>query len=227
MTGWRGGRNKGGIETLHKGRPAASRSQSLAGSHRARARGKGAGPPGAGRRERGRSRRSASSRCGARRVPSPCWPGKPVGSGPSPAARCGSGEEASPGRKLPVCRDVRPGCPSGVSPSRLRGASPARRALPGARPAAGAAPERPGLGAETSRGLPARVPPPAFSSRAPPGNVLGFGVVTGLKNLQADHVSGLNYMYNRYIFYKDIFFCLSSILMLRVTSISCGFNFFL
>lgn len=105
-------------------------------------------------------------------------------------------------------------------------ALPPPRRFPGTPLSAGWAPRGwGGLGAAgvSSQNLPGSgcpCTPPALSCSSPPENVLGFGVVMGLKNLQAEHVSGLKYFFffNKELFF--FFFCLSSILMLRVTSIS-------
>lgn len=168
VTGCREGRNKVGIEALHKAFPAASRSQSLAGSHRARRRGKGAGPrwPRAGRRERGRS--SASSRCGARRVPSRAGlagaaralrravrAGRRLRTAQTPRSQAGTCGPAAPRVSRPAASQA---LPRHAAPRRVRARG---WGGPGAAGASG----------RNLPGLPAPVPPPALSSSTPPGNV--------------------------------------------------------
>lgn len=133
---------KGESRRFHKGRPAASRAQSLGGPHRARRRGKGVGlrSPRAG----GGSGAGAAARpplgAGLGR-------GSPAGAARAPRRAVGAG------RRLRMALTPR---------SQGRAAPRVSRPPAGCGAGAGAAQARPELGAETARG------PPALSPRQPP-----------------------------------------------------------
>lgn len=173
--------------------------------------------PDGGERARGRGGpvRAGGSGAGAR---------PPLGAGlgecpPGPARRERPGLCERGGgfarHELPVRRQGRAarlplGCLALPPPRRFPGTPRPAGCVPGA----GMAPERPGLRAKTCRVcLPLSPASPQFQH--PAGKcVPGFGVVTGLKNLQAVHISGLKYIYNIYLYLIGNFFFFFACLVL-------------